>query len=254
MSDSIPEVSNKPSREGTWARPVDHLDSSQVQGGVNINVDGKQLAGPLRGFGQLWKKTYSIRLNQGDLTPQQVVETWRTRFPQYWPKGNRFYGPQAGIASGSVAVLNLAGPGGVTAPGGRPLVSTGILVIYTDDESFSFMTPEGHIFGGMITFSAHADEGIVAQIQALIRANDPLYELGLRLGVIHKSEDKFWRHILKNLAADFGQQVEVQQVNVLIDPSVQWPQAGNIWQNAAIRTGIYLAMTPVRWAGSLFKK
>jgi len=217
-------------------------------------VDGKQLAGPLRGFGQLWQKTYSIRLSKADLTPQQVVATWRERFPRYWPKGNRFYGPQAGIASGSVAVLNLAGPGGITAPGGRPLVSTGILVIYTDDESFSFMTPEGHMFGGMITFSAFEDEGIVAQIQALIRANDPLYELGLRLGIIHKSEDDFWHKTLQNLAADFGEQVDVKQVNLIIDPGVQWSQAGNIWQNAAIRTGIYLVMTPLRWAGGLLRK
>ena len=28
------------------------------------------------------------------------------------------------------------------------------MVIYADDESFSFMTPQGHMFAGMITFSA----------------------------------------------------------------------------------------------------
>jgi hypothetical protein len=43
-----------------------------------------------------------------------------------------------------VAVLNLS------APGGLPL-STGVLVIYADDSSFSFMTPQGHMFAGMIT-------------------------------------------------------------------------------------------------------
>jgi len=44
------------------------------------------------------------------------------------------------------------------APGGKGLVSTGVLVIYEDEESFSFMTPEGHIFAGMITFSSYEDE------------------------------------------------------------------------------------------------
>ena len=79
---------------------------------------------------------------------------------------------------------NLAGPYHLTAPGNRGLVSTGVLVIYVDDVSFSFMTPYGHMFGGMITFSSFLEEGsTVAQIQALIRANDPLYEMGRGLGL-----------------------------------------------------------------------
>ena len=51
----------------------------------------------------------------------------------------------------------MAGPGGMTAPGGGPLISTGVMVIFADDESFSFMTPQGHMFAGMITFSAERD-------------------------------------------------------------------------------------------------
>ena len=53
---------------------------------------------------------------------------------------------------GEVALLNLAVPGGMT-------LSTGVRVIYADEESFSFMTPEGHMFAGMITFSAY-DDGV----------------------------------------------------------------------------------------------
>jgi hypothetical protein len=32
-----------------------------------------------------------------------------------------------------------------------------------------------------------------------------------------------------------------------MDKHVQWSQAGNIWQNAAIRTALYTVMTPLRW-------
>jgi hypothetical protein len=141
------------------------------------------------------------------------------------------------------------------APGGRGLVSTGILVIYSDEESFSFMTPEGHIFAGMITFSAYEEEDSAwAQIQALIRANDPLYELGARVGLIHKMEDEHWHSVLKNLALRFGVQGTVAQSNVLVDPRLVWNQSGNIRHNAAIHTGIYLALTPFRWLGGLFKR
>jgi hypothetical protein len=249
-------------REGQWALPVEHLHSKDVKADMNVNVDGKQLAGPLRGFGQMWQKTYRIRFSGAEITPQEIIQVWKDNFGRFWPRANRFFSAGTSIQAGEVAVLNLAGPYGLRAPGGKGLVSTGVLVIYTDDESFSFMTPEGHIFGGMITFSAaediSADEtdggGVSAQIQALVRANDPLYELGARVGVVHSMEDAHWKAVLENLAAHFGAQGEVTQENKIIDPGLQWKQAGNIRHNAAIHTGIYLAFTPFRWLAGLFRR
>ncbi|MBX7233649.1 MAG: hypothetical protein K1X65_04640 [Caldilineales bacterium] len=228
-----------PPKEGTWAKPVDRLQVGDISGeAVNLNVQGRQLAGPLKGFGQLWQKTYKIRLAGAQATPQEVIARWRANFPAYWPEGNHLYASSAGIAPGEVGVLNLKGPGGM-------LLSTGILVIYADDASFSFMTPEGHMFAGMITFSAQAEEeATTAQVQALVRANDPMYEMSFRLGFGHKAEDKFWADTLVNLAQDFGVSgVAVEQKVTLVDSRVQWGQAGNIWHNAAIRTTL---KAPVR--------
>jgi hypothetical protein len=242
-------------RESTWAQPGSKFTVTDLQAGaINLNVEGRRLTGPLQGFGQLWQKTYRLRLTGSAVTPTEVIRVWKQEFPNFWPKGNRFYGPLTGIKPGEVAVLNLAGPGGITGPRGAPMISTGVMVIYADDESFSFMTPEGHMFAAMITFNAYEDEGIVIQIQALIRANDPLYELGLRMGLIHKTEDQFWHQTLKNLAARFGvKDGYVQQEVVLVDPRVQWSQAKNIWKNAAIRTAVYYLLSPFRWVRSLFK-
>jgi hypothetical protein len=251
-----PQVENpQKSREAAWAAPGSKFKVTGIPAGaVNINVEGRQVTGPLQGFGQLWQKTYKIRLSGVDVTPVEVIKVWKQEFPNFWPKGNRFYAPFCEIAPGEVAVLNLAGPGGITGPGGAPVISTGVLVIYADQESFSFMTPEGHMFAAMITFSAYDEEGTVVQIQALIRANDPLYELGLRLGLIHKTEDEFWHQTLKNLAARFNANGYVQQDVAIIDPRVQWAAAKNIWQNAAIRTGVYYVMSPVRWVGNRIRK
>ncbi len=223
--------------EGTWAKPVEHLEVKNVPGeAINLNVDGRQLTGPLRGFGQMWQKTYSVRLSGSNITSEELVQTWKKHFPEFWSEGNEFYGPLTGISPGDVAVLNLAGPGKTT-------LSTGVMVIYADDESFSFMTPQGHIFSGMITFSAFQEDGVtVAQIQALIRASDPLYEAGCRVGVIHKREDEFWHGTLKNLAARFDVDGKVLQAVTCVDNKVQWSEAKNIWYNAAIRTALY---TPV---------
>jgi hypothetical protein len=211
---------------------------------INLNVAGRRPTSPLQGFGQLWQKTYRIQFDEV-VPPQKVIEEWKEHFPEFWPQGNRFFGGTGGVVPGKVAVLNVAGPGGMK-------LSTGIRVMYADEESFSFMTPEGHMFAGMITFSAYEkDERTIAQIQALIRANDPVYELSFRLGFGHKAEDAFWHQTLHNLAAHFQTNGQVSQINDLVDKQVQWKEAKNIWQNAAIRTGLYM---PVYLLRRLFRR
>ncbi len=103
-----------------WAAPVDRLRVKDIQpGALNINVESRHLTGPLRGFGQMWQKTYRIRMSGADVTPQQVVKAWKENFQNFWLEGNYFYGPESGIAPGEVAVLNLAGPYNLRAPGVR---------------------------------------------------------------------------------------------------------------------------------------
>jgi hypothetical protein len=121
------------------------------------------------------------------------------------------------------------------------------MVLYSDEESFTFMTPQGHVFAGWITFSSYEDEeGIVAQVQVLIRANDPIYELGFRMGA-SKNEDRFWQYTLKSLATYLGmEEPTVETVSVCVDRKVQWSQAKNVWHNAGVRTTLYLMGTPVR--------
>ena len=171
------------------------------------------------------------RASGGDLSP----------FPEFWPQGNRLYVPLTGIQPGEVGVINLAAPGGMK-------LSTGIMVIYADDTSFSFLTPEGHMFAGMITFSAREDAGVtVAQVEALIRANDPLYEASFRLGFGHKAEDAFWRATLVNLSRHFGvADPQPSQTRALVDPRVQWPEWRNIRHNAGIRTALYMPVALLR--------
>lgn len=246
---SNPPSENEPRDAAYWAQPVSKLKVSDVPAGaINLNVDGRQVVGPLQGFGQMWQKTYRVRLSGVTVTPAEVIKTWKGNFSKFWPKGNNFYAPLTGIAPGEVAVLNLV------MPGGMPL-STGVRVIYADNESFSFMTPEGHMFAAMITFNAYEEEdATVVQVQPLLRANDPIYEIGMRLGLLQKMEDQFWHDTLRALAAHFGVNGQVQQRVTLVDPKLQWGQAKNIWHNAGIRSTLYMMATPVRWVGNLFTK
>ena len=56
-----------------------------------------------------------------------------------------------------------------------------------------------------------------------------------------------WQHTLKYLAAEFGVEGTVQTEVVCLDPRLQWSQAKNIWQNAAIRIVFYTLGAPMRW-------
>jgi hypothetical protein len=241
MSQTSSTPGTQPARDaGHWAADPGRLRVGGVPAeAINLNVEGRQLTGPLRGFGPMWQKTYTIPLPAPGLTPAAVIQTWKDNFPRFWPPGNRFYAPLTGVNLGDVAVLNLAMPGGMK-------LSTGIMVIYADEEAFTFMTPEGHMLAAWITFSASAQDGVtVAQAQALLRASDPATELGLRL-FGHRQEDRFWQQTLRNLAAHFGVDAQPAMRQVCVDPRVQWRYAGNVFKSSVISSSLYMLGAPWR--------
>ncbi len=231
----------RPRDAAYWAQRVETLKVSDVPEGVaNINVEGRRVVGPLQGFGKMWQKTYKVRLTGAEVSPAEVIKIWKENYQEFWPEGNEFYAPLSGIAPGEVALISGAAPGGLK-------LSTGVMVLYSDDESFSLMTPQGHPFSGWITFSAYEEIGTTtAQAQVLMRANDPLYEVGLRMGG-HKMEDGVWQHTLGSLAAHFGVKELVETNVICVDPKLQWREYRNIWHNAGIRSALYMMTAPLRW-------
>src|SRR3989440_6419710 len=175
---STPSEGGKPRDAAYWAQQVSTLKVTRVPtGALNLNVEGRQVVGPLQGFGQLWQKIYWIVLKGSDVTPTELIKVWKEHFPQFWPKESHFYPSLAGIAPGEVALFDSPIPGGLPVP-----VSSGVFVLYADDASFTFMTPQGHPLSAWITFSAYEDEGeTIAQIHVLMRANDPIDAVALLL-------------------------------------------------------------------------
>ncbi len=243
-TETTAETTTRRTDADSWARPVDRLAVSDPSaGGVAATVTGRRAAGPLQGFGQMWQKTFRVRLPAGtDLTPEQIVATWKAEFPAFWPKGNTFYAPLAGIRPGEVALLSVTAAGPVK-------LHTGVLVMYADDEAFTLMTPEGHMLAAWITFSASrtADGTVVVQAQALERASDPLFEIGLMFGG-SSANNRFWQATLANVAGRFGSpDAEVETEIVCVDRRRQWRHAGNVRYNAGIRGAIHAAATPLRY-------
>src|SRR5207247_3375696 len=112
-----------------WAKPVRTLSTRDVPAGaIDANVSGRRLQGAASGFGQLAQKTFWVRLDDAKVTPTQVIGTWKTRFGEFWPKGNLMFLPSTGIKPGEVGLIN------ATPMPGAPAMATGVLVIYADDE------------------------------------------------------------------------------------------------------------------------
>lgn len=219
----------EPRNAENWAKPVEEFHADGVAAGTpKGNVEGRRPVSPLQGFGQLWQKTYQTRVPNA--TPEEVIATWKANFGEFWYPSQRFYAPAGGISPGAVAVV-----GGGKGP---TKVTTGVRVIYSDDRSWSYMTPEGHPWAAIITFSAHEDDDgeTVAHIQLFVRANDPLYEASFKI-YTSRLEDKIWIHTLTQVAKHFGaEDPKVETQAVLVDKKRQWSEMKNIWKNSAVRT------------------
>ena len=244
-SDSPPEVR----RGGAihWAKPVDRLRVAKVTGSVStLNVEGRRTVGPIRGFGQMWEKTYELRFSDAKRTPVEIAATTKENFVRFQPPQNNFYPTPAGIKAGETVLIR-------SSVLGVPIL-TGVLVSYADDVSFSFMTPQGHPESGWVTFRVFMEAGeTVCQIQGLARANDPIYEIAFRLHG-SKFQEQTWMHVLGSLAKHLDVKSQPTLKKRLIAPKMQWSQVGNIRYNAQLWTLAYLLIWPIRRVARIVKK
>jgi len=213
-----------------------------------LDLHDQRPTGPEDGFGKLWRKIHRVRLIGADLPPEHVISTWKRHFGEFWPGKNRFYGPITALEPGELAVINIEMPAATT-------LSTGVILVDATPTGFTLITPEGHMLSGWLHFSADRDDAITtASVEMLIRASDPLFEIGMVLGG-HRRENEFWDQTLRNLALHFGIAAEPETKVTCEDPHYQWENAKNIWHNGAIRNGLVrLAALPRRASALLHRR
>ena len=232
----------QPRDSDAWARPVDRLTTTATTPGMDT-VTGRRVAGPVQGFGQLWQKTFTVRLEGVDIAPGALIAHWKQHFGTFWPKGARFYEPLSGLQPGEVALLEVP-----PLPGSPVRMSTGVMVIYSDAEAFTFMTPQGHPLAAWDTFSAFRDGDVtVARAQALERTADPLTELAFLFGA-NRYNDRFWEETLANLASSVGVDApSVVTEKVCVDRRRQWRHIGNVRYSPAVSMAVGVVTAPARW-------
>ncbi|MBP1742255.1 MAG: uncharacterized protein H6Q48_4548, partial [Deltaproteobacteria bacterium] len=214
-----------------WAKPVSALTlATRIKGARNLNVGGLRAVGPVNGFGQLWQKIFRLYIKGSTVAPEQAVAALKQNFPSFQPSFNHFYPSPAGIKPGEIVLIDSMTPGGP--------VSTGVLVLYADEQSFTFACPQGHPESGFVTFSGHKENSdTIVQILGLARANDPLYEAAFRF-IGSKVQGRIWTHVLSSLAAYLGEPARIAVAATCLDTGLRWSQARNLWYNAQIRTMI----------------
>jgi hypothetical protein len=228
--------------------------SAAPTGAININLEGFTGCRGAAGFGQLWRKTFKVRLSGVGAPPAEVMRTWKENFPRFQPATNHFYPSMLGIKPGEVIWIDSKLPILPGLPGIVPIAS-GVMVMYVDETSFSVMTPEGFPVSGWNNFSVYEEDGVtVAQVESYDRPADPIYEFGFRVMGGSPQQDQIWVHVLEKLAEHYGVKGQVQVKQVCLDPKLQWRYARNVFHNAAIRTLLYALVAPFRWVISLVKR
>lgn len=238
-SESLRTLSNA----SCWAPPVAEMFVPPMpKQARNLNVNGRKAVGPVSGFGPLWQKAFQLFIHDTEVVPEEAIQLLKQNFPRYQPSFNHFYPSEKGIEPGEIVLIDSSTPGGP--------VSTGVMVMYSDERSFTFNTPRGHPECGFVSFSsAETGDGIVVRIIGLARAGDPFYEAAFRLAG-SKIQTRIWRHVLTSLALDLGFPPEITMHQECIDNRLRWEEVGNVYYNAQIRT---LLNEPKRWLASLQK-
>jgi len=212
-----------------WAKNIKQLKvTEKPEGAMNKNVNNRRVIGPLQGFGPLWEKRYLLDIKTTTAKPNEIITTLKEHFPEFQPAINRFYASKNGIAPGEIVLIDSRTPGGI--------VSTGVLVLYADDTSFSLMTPQGHPESGWVTFSAkQKKKSIEVKIRGVASASDPFFEMAFRVAG-SKLQESIWTHVLSSLASYLEVEDNVNVEKNIIDSKWNWANTMNLWYNAQIRS------------------
>ncbi len=218
-------------RDGEWAP---HLGPARFQGEPPAGflprlVEGLPVQTPFTGFGEVWHKTYEIRLPGAGASVRRLAEELRTHLGELWPDGAELWLPGGEVAPGAVGLIR------IRLPGGAPLV-TGIRILHVGPDTFSFVTLKGHMQAGWITFRVYTDHGTpVARVESLARTGDPVHEVGFRL-FGHAEQERFWHQTLERFAARVGVPGRVTATKTRVEARRRWAALANLPANAALRT------------------
>ena len=177
-----------------------------------------------------------------------LIATWKQRFPDFWPEGNRFYGPLTGIAPGEVALLNMTLPGQDEALDRRDGALRRRGVVHADDAAGPHVRRLDHVqrHGGRRRHrrpGAGADARQRPDLRAGADARRP--QAGGPLLAAHA--DRRWRRT----SATRPTWTPRSCASTRSASGRRWR---NVWHSSAIRSTLYMLGAPGRALKRLFKR
>lgn len=227
-----PQPFNEICLPNRWSESLGEVTEEELPPGCEgLNVLGRAIQGPMDGCGKLVLKRYRVLLPGVGESAIEITAVLRKRLTEFWPEGNSIvFGPD-GIVPGAVGVIDL------TLPGRMPL-RTGVRVIHSAPESFTFATLQGHMASGYIDFSVRdGEEGPVVEIASLARTGDPFFNIGFHL-FGHVQQERFWQGTISRVAVALGVNPVVEGSQEYLDQSSGSCPISNIGRNAAASTSI----------------
>ena len=235
MSDSRADTA-RDAALGQAGRRASSVGRRRARARRGINVAGSGRPSPIQGFGRMWQKTYRVRL-PGTAHAAERDRDVEAALPRLLARGQPLLRAADRHRAGRGRALDLTMPGGMK-------LSTGVMVMYADDESFTLMTPQGHMFAGWITFSAFEDDGeTVAQAQVLMRASRPALRDGHDAGRPQAGGPALGAHAALARAGIRRRGRGDDRVG-LRRQAAPVVEAANVWHNAGIRSGMLHARRP----------
>ncbi len=163
----------------------------------NLTDDGVTFAS--EGRGPLLQRDYRVVIEDSDLSPEEVAERVKTRFPDFSPPHTaRFCRTDRGegepLQVGEDMDITVALKGGCQ-----------VRVVHEDERSLTMRTLKGHPEAGRITFSADQDEDghLVFTIRSRTKAGDWMSYVGYML-IGKQMQARTWTRFLENVVKESG--------------------------------------------------
>jgi Domain of unknown function (DUF1990) len=178
------------------------LHRSEVAGGLPGDAppplpDGvarDEVQDPSDGAGPLFHRVYRARIRESDIAPEQLVAAITSDpdrvAPSEFASFNKVLGDEGAMAVGDEYVVRMPGPW-----------DGPVRVVERTPTSFRFVTLDGHLEAGQITFQATRGELLEFRIESWARAGDRLSNLLYdRLRMSKEVQLHMWTSVLERVA------------------------------------------------------
>ena len=148
-----------------------------------------------QGHGPLWQRDYWAAVRESTLSPEEIVQLLRERFPEFSPEKLAAFSNDKStpLGVGDEMKVFIQGYG-----------ECAVRVVHLEPRSLTLRTLEGHFEAGRITFGAYYDgESLIFRVRSRARSVDRLRHAGYKL-LGQKMQGQTWITFIERVVEKTG--------------------------------------------------